>query len=62
MKNYVEWRNESGERMIQVFNEEDLPNVQRHYIERGCYIKETIRGFGNSYFFTVYSANQGEQR
>lgn len=62
MKNYVEWKNEFGEIIVQVLNEWDLPNVQRHYIERGYYIKETICGFGNSYFFTIYSVDQGEQR
>lgn len=62
MKNYVEWRNDFGERIIQVFNEEDLPIVQKYCVEKGFYIKETIRGFDNSYLFKIYSVAQGEQR
>lgn len=48
------------EEIVQVANEYDLVNVQKHYIEKGYYIRETIRGFGSSYFFTVNSIEQGE--
>lgn len=58
MKNYVEWKSEHGEIMVQVFSVGALLDVQKMYIDRGYYIKETALGIYNSYFFTVGNAEE----
>lgn len=59
MKNYKEWKSETGEIIVEVYNESDLSDVQKIYIERGYYITWTKHELWNDHhFFAVYLADK----
>lgn len=54
MRNYLIWEcGDDNNKMIQVFNNCDLPSVQKQFIEQGYFIKETFLGSDHDYFFII---------
>lgn len=54
MINYLIWECEhDSDKLVQVFNERDLPSVQEQFIKQGYFIKETFIGKGGDYFFVI---------
>lgn len=54
MNNYLIWECEHDrDKLVQVFNECDLPSVQEEFIKQGYFIKETFVGKGRHPFFVI---------
>lgn len=53
MCNYVEWKTEWGEIMVEVLNNSDLNSIQKQYLDKGYVILETFLGKEKHYFFVV---------
>lgn len=54
MSNYIVWKDEFGNIMVEVFNAMDIVDVQKIFIEKGYYIVETFDDrCGDMYFKAV---------
>lgn len=54
MSKYREWKDEFGGILVEIFNECDILNIQREYIDKGYLIIEICRGvFGNHTFMKI---------
>lgn len=42
-----------SDKLVHVFNECDLPNVQEQFTKQGYFIKETFAGKDGDYFFVI---------
>lgn len=58
MSNYIVWKDEYGNIMVEVFNDMDIVDVQKIFIEKGYYILETFGDrCGDMYFKAVEFEN-----
>lgn len=54
MSNYREWKDEFGEIFVEIFNECDILNIQREYINKGYIIIAISRNvFTNRTFMKI---------
>ena len=60
MSNYMIWKNEFNEIIVQVFNEYDLRHIQKDFIDKGYYILETFQDRMGDYYFKVVDTNNRE--
>lgn len=60
MSNYMIWKNEFDEIIVQVFNEYDLRCIQKDFIDKGYCILETFQDRVGHYYFKVVNTNNRE--
>lgn len=53
MSNYQIWKNEFGDKMVEVYNKADLSSVQEIFTKQGYIIIETFSGRGNHWYFII---------
>lgn len=54
MSNYIIWKTEYDEVMVEVFNEYDILNIQKQFIEQGYIVISICRGvFDRSTFMKL---------
>ena len=59
MSNYVLWKNDYGDEMVEVRNESELPEVQKVFTAKGYLVESTFRGIYGHWFFVIRKPESG---